>query len=144
MAADFPLSDSESSSESLYDSEDQIGDLDCRTSLESDDESVTEERGRARLTGRCSAGKVSKGHTNKTDASYQKRKCPSVQRDLNKRFCEEGRHFPFLESTPHNTAVSVTADKRPLGEEVKSALKDITSLLNTVVERVERVENELQ
>ena len=73
--ADFPLSDSESSSESLYDSEDQIGDLDCRTSLESDDESVREERGRARLTGRCSAGKVSKGHTNKTDASYQKRKC---------------------------------------------------------------------
>ena len=35
-------------------------------------------------------------------------------------------------------------DQLPYEEEVKSALKEITSLLNTVVKRVERVESELQ
>ena len=43
-----------------------------------------------------------------------------------------------------SNATGFASDELPLGEEVKMALKEITFLLNTVVQRVERVESELQ
>lgn len=60
-----------------------------------------------------------------------------------KRWLKEGSSSSF--STEAETAGDT--DSSPglgLGAEVKSALKEITSLLNTVVEQVERMEDELQ
>ena len=53
----------------------------------------------------------------------------------------------FIDATEnHGKAASTyrSSSGRQLGEEVTSALKEITSLLNTVVHRVQKVENELK
>lgn len=56
---------------------------------------------------------------------------------------ERGRKRKGASSSTTATASPRPSPGPPLGVEVMSALKDITSLLNSVVERVERVENEV-
>ena len=76
--------------------------------------------------------------TNANGPRCHKRKEPSLNGPFCKRVRQERGHSSI------SNATGFASDELPLGEEVKSALKEITSLLNTVVQRVERVESELQ
>ena len=125
--------------DSLSDSEPETDDIGRRTSFESDGESNRENHGRKRLSSKYTADKVAEASTtNAIRPRYHKRKEPSLNVSLCKHL-HQGRDHSSGDSIS-----GLASDELPPGEEVKSALKEITSLLNTVVQRVERVESELQ
>ena len=131
---DDPATEFESTPEdSLSDSAPESDDL---GSLESEGESDRENHGSDRLPpGKFTANTIARVCTN-AKSRCLKRKEPSSNGSLPKRIRQE-RGLSSADSAG-------ASDQLPYEEEVKSALKEITSILNTVVQRVERVENELQ
>ena len=103
--------------------------LDRQSSLESDGESGRDES-RCLPSGKFTANMVAGVCTN------------TKPRDKRNESIMDGSPLPKRVCHERNNA-SQLSEQLPY-EEVKSALKDIMSLLNTVVERVERVESELQ
>ena len=113
---------SDSAPESLSDWEPHADEDLRQGSFDSDEESDREKENRV----------------NDESARPHKRKPPSVQGPLRKLVCQDrGR-------SSGDTRGSGATLEESFGEEVKSSLKEITFLLNTVVQRVEKVENELQ
>lgn len=139
MADTLDVPASESSPDSLSDSEPEtIDDVSCESSGESD----SENHRRKRLSSKYVGDKVAEAcTTNFIRPHYRKRKKSSLNGSLCKRLHQERDHSS---GDSISNATGLASDELPLGEEVKSALKEITSLLNTVVQRVERVESELQ
>lgn len=132
------VSGRESSPDFDYEDEYQKDDSQHQTSFESDAESDRENRGPGgKRLRKYTTDKVVETCMKKANPRYQKRKQFSLQDDLSKRFRPE-------ESYSSGDGPTNSSNELPLGEEVKGALKEITSLLNTVVKRVERVEKELQ
>ena len=143
----FKMSDQELFTDSEPDFLSPVGSqspvVELRTSSGSDIESELESGESRRLT---TADVMVKAFSNKTAARCLGKKRPSQQ---DKDVCHERKRSKSgasssLRNWPAGAAIASGLSSDPLGTEVKSALKEITSLLNTVVERVERVEDELQ
>ena len=128
------MSDSEPGSLSPVDFENCGAEL--RTSSGSDIESEVEER-RSRLT---MPQVMAEAFSSKATARKKRPIIQSKHKDARKRV-KEGFSTP---SRSDGSSRAIDSPSNLVGTEVKSALKEITSLLNTVVKRVERVENELQ
>lgn len=133
--ADFRDSDpagaDSSPDDSLSDSApDDVDDLNHQLSLGSDRESDRDGSG-GLPPGKFTADAVGEVCTNASGSRCHRRKDSSMDGSLRKRVRQE-------------RSQSSVSDQLPYEEQVKGALKEITSLLNTVVKRVEKVESELK